>query len=72
MGIDSILSEIDAEIDRLHEAKRLLSSAEGTAGKKSTTPVKKRSKRKLSREARAKIAEGQRKRWAAAKKSSKK
>jgi hypothetical protein len=72
VGIESILSEIDAEINRLHEVKRLLSSAGVKAEKESTTAVKKRSKRKLSPEARARIAEAQRKRWAAVRKSEKK
>ena len=72
VAIDSILNEIDAEIARLQEAKKLLSSADGKFGKKSTTAAKKRSKRKLSPEARERIAAAQRKRWAAVKKSAKK
>jgi hypothetical protein len=61
---------------RLHEAKRLLSSVESKSGKKSAskgaTVAKKRAKLTLSPEARAKIADAQRKRWAAVKKSTKK
>ncbi|MGA9464299.1 MAG: hypothetical protein WBV28_16015 [Terracidiphilus sp.] len=76
MGIESILSEIDAEIKRLQEVKKLLSSAEGKSGKKSaskgTKIAKKRTKHRLSPEARAKIAQAQRKRWAAVRKSEKK
>ena len=72
MAIESILNEIDAEITRLQEVKKLLSSAETKPGKKSATPAKKGSKRTLSPEARARIAEAQKKRWAAAKKSAKK
>lgn len=71
MAIESILNEIDAEIARLQEVKKLLSSAGVESGKKSSA-AKKRSKRKLSPEARARIAAAQRKRWAAVKKSAKK
>jgi hypothetical protein len=70
--IQSILKELDAEIARLQEVKRLLSSAGVVSGHKRTTAAKKRSRRKLSPEARARIAEAQRKRWAAVRKSSKK
>jgi hypothetical protein len=73
VGIDSILDEIDAEIARLHEVRKLLSGAEGKPGQKtaskSATAPSKRPRRKMSAEARAKIAEAQKKRWAAAKKS---
>ncbi len=72
MAIKSILAEIDVEIARLQEVKKLLSSAGVASGNKSTTSAKKHSKRKLSPEARARIAEAQRKRWAAVKKSTKK
>ena len=72
MSIKSILAEIDVEIARLQEVKKLLSSAGVGSGNKSTTAARKRSKRKLSPEARARIAEAQRKRWAAVKKSTKK
>ena len=71
MAIESILNEIDAEIARLQEVKKLLSSAGVESGKKSTAG-KKRSKRKLSPDARERIAAAQRKRWAAQKKSAKK
>lgn len=71
MAIESILNEIDAEIARLQEVKKLLSSAGVGSGNKSTA-AKKRSKRKLSPEARERIAAAQRKRWASVKKSAKK
>jgi len=71
VAIESILNEIDAEIARLQEVKKLLSSAGVESGEKSTAG-KKRSKRKLSPEARERIAAAQRKRWAAVKKSAKK
>ena len=72
MAIESVLNEIDAEIARLQEVKRLLSTAETKPGRKTATAAKKRSKRTLSPEARARIAEAQKKRWAAVKKSAKK
>jgi hypothetical protein len=72
VAIKSILAGIDVEIARLQEVKKLLSNAGVGSGNKSTTTAKKRSKRKLSPEARTKIAEAQRKRWAAVRKSAKK
>jgi hypothetical protein len=72
MAIDSILAQIDAEIARLTQARSLLANL-GTvsvsAPKKTAAPVKakKRKKRVLSPEARKRIADAQRKRWAAQK-----
>ena len=72
MAIDSILAQIDAEIARLTQARSLLANL-GTvsvaAPKTTTVPVKakKRKKRVLSPEARKRIADAQRKRWAAQK-----
>ena len=72
MTIESIISQIDAEISRLTQVRALLSntgkvtvSAKGA--KVSLAPAKKaRKKRVLSPEARKRIADAQRKRWAAA------
>ena len=72
MAIESILEEIDAEIARLQEVKKVLSGADAKSGFKGVTVAKKRRKRKLSAEAREKIAAAQRKRWAAVKKTAKK
>jgi hypothetical protein len=72
MAIDSIIAQIDAEIARLTQARSLLATL-GTAavavvGSKSIKPTaKKRKKRVLSPEARKRIADAQRKRWAAQK-----
>ena len=74
MTIENILAQIDSEIAQLQQAKALLSGA-GIGvdnGRKTVTAakkaVKKASKRKpLSAEARKRIADAQRKRWAAAK-----
>jgi hypothetical protein len=71
MTIDSILAQIDAEIARLTQARALLSSAGKVsvpaAGVKGAgAPARKtRKKRVLSPEARKRIADAQRKRWAA-------
>ena len=71
MTIDSILSQIDAEIARLTEVRKLLAGAgtvsKATPGHKAATaaPKKGRKKRVLSADARKRIADAQRKRWAA-------
>ena len=75
MSIETILAEIDAEIARLTQVRSLLagSRAVTTSGSKSKTskgPGKKK-KRVLSADARKRIADAQRKRWAAQKAKSK-
>jgi hypothetical protein len=75
MSTDSILVQIDAEIARLKQARSLLANIGEVATKvterktrKSSTKVKKTKKtRTLSPEARKRIADAQRKRWAAQK-----
>ena len=75
MSIDSILVQIDAEIARLKQARSLLANIGEVAikvterkTKKSSAKVKKGKKtRVLSPEARKRIADAQRKRWAAQK-----
>jgi len=76
MSIESILAEIDAEISRLSQVRTLLAgtrstSAPSSANKSTRGPAKRRKKRVLSPEARKRIAEAQRKRWAAQKAKSK-
>jgi hypothetical protein len=71
MKTKGILAEIDAEIQRLEQVRAILigSGKDGRRGKtaaKSTTK-----KRRLSPEARAKIAAAQKARWATAKKATK-
>jgi hypothetical protein len=68
MTLDQILSSIDAEIAQLERARALLS---GTAATK-TAPPRSRRKGRMSAEGRKRIAEAQRKRWAAQKKASNK
>jgi len=72
MAIENILAEIDAEITRLKRARALLATLETAATKagrktKSATAKAKpgrKQKRVLSPEARKKIADAQRRRWA--------
>jgi hypothetical protein len=78
MSIESILSEIDAEIARLTQIRTLLSAggagAKGASESKATKTsavVKGKKPRVLSPEARKRIADAQRKRWAAQKAKSK-
>jgi hypothetical protein len=78
MAIESILAQIDAEIDRLTQVRSLLTSG-GTAGvkigeangKNSRGSAGTRKKHVLSPEARKRIADAQRRRWAAQKAKSK-
>jgi hypothetical protein len=77
MAIDNILSQIDSEIARLQQARKLLSSL-GTvttsAGRNSAkaSTARPAKKRKISAEGRKRIAEAQRKRWAAQRAKAKK
>jgi hypothetical protein len=71
MSIESILAEIDAEIARLTQVRSLLAGSRavtpsGAKGKTSRGSGK-RKKRVLSADARKRIADAQRKRWAAQK-----
>lgn len=76
MSIESILAEIDAEISRLTQVRSLLAGSRpissGAATKTSKAPGRKKKRRVLSAEARKRIADAQRKRWAAQKSKSKK
>jgi hypothetical protein len=75
MAIDSILALIDAEIASLTQVRSLLASTGKVAakgpGRKVTkaekAPKKRKKRRTLSAEARKRIADAQRKRWAAQK-----
>jgi hypothetical protein len=71
MAIENILAQIDSEIASLKEARALLASLGGaptTSGRKAaktSAKAKTRKKRVLSADARKRIADAQRKRWAA-------
>jgi hypothetical protein len=75
MDYRDIISMLDAEIGRLEEAGRLLKQGGNVdAAIKAVTPRQQKAvavpkKRVMSPEGRARIAEGQRQRWAATKKS---
>ena len=79
MSADSILAQIDAEIARLVQVRSLLASTTnieikvtGRKTKLAPATAKTRKKHVLSPEARKRIADAQRKRWAAQKAKSKK
>jgi hypothetical protein len=77
MTIEAILSEIDAEIARLTQARKLLATAGSVSSavvrrKVATGSSKSRKKRVLSPEARKRIADAQHRRWAAQKSKNKK
>lgn len=71
MAIENILSQIDSEIARLQQARKLLanignsSNNSGRKAGKTSVGSKPARKRKISAEGRKRIAEAQRKRWAA-------
>lgn len=81
MSIENILTQIDAEIQRLQQVRKLLATSGEVAtvytgkkrgpkpgAKRGRKPgVKKGSKRNLSPEARQRIREAQQRRWAAIK-----
>ena len=76
MDHQSILATIDAEIASLHQARAILAMTDNSHGVRKKRRAKKATatkpkKRTLSAEARERIAEAQRKRWAAVKKVSK-
>ena len=75
MSIETILAEIDAEIARLTQVRSLLAGSRtisSSGARSKTSATTKRKKRVLSAEARKRIADAQRKRWAAQKAKSKK
>lgn len=72
MDTKSILAQIDAEIARLTQVRSLLAASAANAakfadGRKLPVVAKKRKKHVLSPEARKRIADAQRRRWAAQK-----
>jgi len=70
MSLDHLLFAIDTEITRLQQARTLLAGISTASHEgKPAAPSERKVRRKLSAEARARIAEAQRKRWAAQKKA---
>jgi hypothetical protein len=77
MAARSLLELIDAEIAKLEEARRILAKATQISGKHIARAVKSASakaprKRVLSADARKRIADAQRRRWAAQRAKNKK
>ena len=75
MNKDGVLAFIDSEIERLTQARQLLSNSTGSEYGKKTSygPVGNgRKRRRMSSDARRRISEAQKKRWAAVKKAAKK
>ena len=76
MSIETIIAEIDAEIARLTQVRSLLAGSRSNNASRAVNKAvkgttRKRRKRVLSAEARKRIADAQRKRWAAQKAKSK-
>ena len=78
MNITQLIAAIDAEIERLARVKKILSDSSGTMQNRRGRPKKvavlaatSKPKRRLSTEARAKIAAAQKVRWAKARKGTK-
>lgn len=72
MTVESIVAQIDSEIARLMQVRSLLSNSSNVSTRLTTVKAgaapakpKTRKKRVLSAEARKRIADAQRKRWAA-------
>jgi len=75
MGIENVLQEIDSEISRLQEARRLLvggGSSVGNGAPKPKVGRPRKKKRNLSPEGRARIAAAVKARWAREKSTKKK
>lgn len=71
MDSDQIIAEMDSEIARLTQASNLLAGRDSRSYNTVIPINKPRKKRRLSADARARIAAAQRKRWAAQKKAAK-
>jgi hypothetical protein len=72
MAIENILTQLDSEIARLQQARKLLatignitSTLAGRRTAKAAAKAKPAKRRRISAEGRKRIAEAQRKRWAA-------
>jgi hypothetical protein len=70
MQVEEIIASIDQEIARLKQVRAILSGSASTqAGNPNAGKKRARKKRTLSPEARKRIAEAQKKRWAAQRKN---
>jgi hypothetical protein len=72
MSIENIIAALDHEVNRLQQARRLLSTLGSTTSPHAATVTKsatKKRKHNMSAEARKRIGDAQRKRWAKQKKA---
>jgi len=69
MNLTKILTDLDAEIARLQVARQLLTTGAKPLGKGKAAAAPAKKKRKMSAEGRARIIEGQKRRWAKQKKA---
>jgi hypothetical protein len=74
MNLNSIVADIDAEISRLQQARRLLAGvpvAVSKANRASGMVLESKKRKRMSAAARAKISAAQKKRWAKTKSAKK-
>ncbi len=71
MEMKGILAEIDAEITRLQQVRAILTESSKDGRSLTASAPRASKKRRLSAEARARIAAAQKARWAKAKKTAK-
>lgn len=64
MNLTDVVSELDKQIGRLQEARRILTGGVEGGGLQSTATTKRRGPRRMSAAARRRISEAQRARWA--------
>jgi hypothetical protein len=75
MNKTGVLELIDAEIEQLTHARKILSGSDGLGPRRGTSKVRSfgsRKRRHMSAEARRRISEAQKKRWSAVKRAAKK
>lgn len=64
MNLTDVVSELDKQIGRLQEARRILTGGVEGGGLQSAVETKRRGPRRMSAAARRRISEAQRARWA--------
>ena len=75
MNTSGVLELIDAQIERLTQARKILSGSDGLGPRRETSNIRSfgsRKRRHMSAEARRRISEAQKKRWSAVKRAAKK
>jgi hypothetical protein len=71
LSVDMLLESIDLEIERLTQARGLLVRTTSKSNPRPTAEAQPVKRRKMSKEARDRIAAAQRKRWAKSKRAAK-